>query len=84
MVAYWCGNGCGVDMEYIGDGDWKCPSCGKVITFGEPDEDDDDDYGEALSVCDAADIYLSHGCDEDYSFGYTHEELMKASGNAQT
>lgn len=78
MVSYRCGQ-CNVDMEYIGDGDWKCPSCG-VIAFGEPDEDDDD--GEALSVWDAADIYLSYGCDEDYRFGYTHEELMKASGNS--
>lgn len=75
MVSYGCGKGCGVDMEYIGDGDWKCPTCGRVITFGE-----DDDSGEALSVWDAADIYLSRGFDEDYRFGYTHEELMKALG----
>ena len=45
MVSYGCGKQCGVDMDYIGDGDWKCPSCGSVIAFGEPDEDDDDGRG---------------------------------------
>ncbi|MBL4933030.1 hypothetical protein [Clostridium paridis] len=79
MVSYGCGKGCGVDMEYIGNGDWKCPTCGRVIAFGEPDEEDDDN-GETLSLWDAADIYLSRGFDEDYRFGYTHEELMKALG----
>ncbi len=57
----------------------KCPKCGAVHAFGEPDEDDDD-YGESLSVWDAADIYLSKGFDEDYQFEYTHAELMKALG----
>jgi hypothetical protein len=81
MIPYNCGSGrCGAyDMEYIGDGDWKCPNCGKIIAFGEPDEDDEDS-GESLSVWDAADIYFSNGCDEDYMFGYTHEELVKAHG----
>ena len=80
MVSYGCRNQCGVEMEYIGDDNWECPSCGMVIAFGEPDEDEEDS-GERISVWDAADIYLSYGCDEDYSFGYTHEELMRASGN---
>ena len=80
MLPYYCGKGCGVDLKLMGDGNWKCPSCGTVIASRESDEDDND--GEALSIWDAADIYLSHGCDEDYSFGYTHEELMKASGNS--
>ena len=78
MISYGCGNKCGVDMEYIGDGDWKCPICSKIIAFGEPEEYNED--GEAISVWDAADIYLSRGFDEDYRFGYTHEELMKALG----
>lgn len=77
MIPYGCGEGCGVDMEYIGNGDWKCPSCSKLIPFGEPDEEDEDN-GEGLSVWDAADIYASSGFDDDYQFGYTHEELMKA------
>lgn len=77
MTSYGCGNKCGVDMEYIGNGDWKCPKCGAVITFGESDDEDEDEFGEALSVWDAAEIYLSHGFDPDYNFGYTHEELIK-------
>jgi len=28
-------------MRYIGDGDWECPKCDRIITFGERDEDDD-------------------------------------------
>ena len=79
MVSYGCNNRCGVDMVYIGDDDWKCPKCGCIIAFGEPDEEDDDD-GESLSVWDAAEIYMSSGFDEDYQFGYTHEELMNALG----
>ena len=38
-------------------------------------EDDDD---ETLSVWDAAEIWASHGKDEDYTFGYTEEELEDA------
>lgn len=50
---------------------WACYS------FWRANEEDDENE-ESLSVWDAADIYLSHGFDEDYQFGYTHEELMKA------
>lgn len=75
MASYSCGNGCGVDMVYIGDGDWKCPKCGRVICFGEPDENDED---ETLSVYDAALIWASNGKDADYTFGYTEEELEDA------
>ena len=42
-------------MEYVGDGNWECPKCGRVIPFGESDDDDD---GESLSVYDAALIWL--------------------------
>ena len=45
----------------------------KSYDFG--DEFDDSDDCEALSVWDAADIWLSNGMDEDYMFGYTEEEL---------
>jgi hypothetical protein len=45
----------------------------------EPDyDDDDDDDGETLSVYDAALIWASNGKDEDYTFGYTEEELENA------
>lgn len=53
----------------------------KAISRGETADGDDyycdpdDPWGEALSLSDAADIYLSSGFDEDYSFGYTHDEL---------
>jgi hypothetical protein len=40
MVSYGCGKGCEVGMMCIGDGDWKCPICGRIIAFGEPDEDE--------------------------------------------
>lgn len=36
--------------------------------------------GEALSVYDAADIWLSNGMDPDYDFGYTESELLRAAG----
>lgn len=66
-----------------------CPRCGEAMTkqysysnwwcnncHAELDNDDFDD--EALSVYDAADIWLSYGKDEDYMFGYTEEELEDA------
>jgi hypothetical protein len=31
-----------------------------------------------LSVYDAADIWASNGKDEDYTFGYTEQELQQA------
>ena len=39
---------------------------------------DDDDEGESLSVYDAALIWMSNGKDEDYTFGYSEEELEEA------
>lgn len=45
--------------------------------YAMPDDDDDD---ESLSVWDAADIWLSHGMDEDYTFGYDEDELRRAAG----
>ncbi|MCB4956343.1 hypothetical protein AB6P03_09585 [Streptococcus mutans] len=39
----------------------------------------DDDYeDESLNVYDAADIWFSNGMDEDYTFGYSEEELRRA------
>lgn len=42
------------------------------------DDDDDDGGGESLSVHDAADIWRSNGMDEDYTFGYSDDELRNA------
>lgn len=35
---------------------------------------------ERISVYDAADIWASNGKDEDYTFGYSEEELENALG----
>lgn len=81
---------CGGQLKQTDPRSWDCLDCGaelykgndgEVAVVGNHSVDDDEDSSESLSVWDAADIYLSHGCDEDYSFGYTHEELMRASGN---
>ena len=39
---------------------------------------EDRDSGESISVDDAAQIWASHGKDEDYTFGYSEEELEDA------
>ena len=65
-------------------GEWTCTECGYVNDVSEDNiiYDDDDDYdeddSERISVWDAADIWRSHGKDEDYMFGYTEEELEDA------
>lgn len=52
---------------------------GKGSRPEEPDYDSyDDDDGETLSVWDAADIWASNGKDEDYTFGYSEDELEEA------
>jgi hypothetical protein len=72
---------------------YTCPKCG--VDFGYPqglsiheelgcewgdDEDDSTEEGaESLSVDDAADIWLSHGMDEDHTFGYSSSELRRAA-----
>jgi septal ring factor EnvC (AmiA/AmiB activator) len=43
------------------------------------DDDADGDTGERLSVRDAALIWQSNGRDEDYRFGYTEDELRRAT-----
>lgn len=54
---------------------WWCDNCHAGL-----DDDLDEDYGdsESLSVYDAAEIWASHGKDEDYMFGYSEEELENA------
>lgn len=44
----------------------------------DDDWDDDGSEDESLSVYDAAFIWMSNGKDEDYTFGYTEEELEAA------
>lgn len=59
-----------------------CPTCGeewyvddKEEYINEPYSSEDD---ESLSVDDAASIWLSHGKDDDYMFGYSEDELEDA------
>lgn len=40
-------------------------------------DDPEDPWGEALSLSDAADIWRSSGCDEDYTFGYSEDSLRQ-------
>ncbi len=37
---------------------------------------------DSLSVYDAADIWLSKGMDDDYTFGYSESELRRAAGQS--
>lgn len=48
------------------------------ITDDYDDYMDDDEEGEMISIYDAADIWASNGKDEDYTFGYSEEELEDA------
>jgi len=56
-----------------------CKDCraGHGSSWVDEDDDDDDD-GERLSVDEAALIWMSNGMDEDYTFGYSEEELRDA------
>lgn len=75
-----------------GSGSMDCPRCGKSMTkrfsysdwwcsnchAGLDDDTDSEEDDEYLSVYDAALIWASNGKDEDYTFGYTEEELEAA------
>lgn len=81
---------CGGHMARVGYSfnEWECEDCGCIAKddgYGnlcyqeDSDSDDEEDYdGERLSVYEAAEIWVSHGKDEDYMFGYTEEELEDA------
>lgn len=60
---------------------------GELSEYGEDcrcmigeDHDAEGRTGEALDVSDAADIWLSSGMDEDYTFGFSEDELRRAAG----
>ena len=81
---------CGGHMARVGYSfdEWECEDCGCIAkddgygnlcyTEDSDDYDEDDDDSERLSVDEAAEIWASHGKDEDYMFGYTEEELEDA------
>ena len=59
--------------------EWQRAQADWLSGADDDDDDADGDTGEALSVWDAADIWLSKGMDEDYMFGYTEDELRRAA-----
>lgn len=71
MSRYTMCDVCGHRMTKIDEDTYYCKWCAAQKV--EEDEDD-----ESISVYDAADIWLSHGKDEDYMFGYSEEELEDA------
>lgn len=75
-ASYTCSN-CGVDFGYPqGLSVHEELGC----EWGDDEDDSTDEDGESLSVSDAADIWLSHGMDEDYTFGFDEGELRRAAG----
>lgn len=65
----------------IGDDHFTDASVDAEAIYGLVDDDGDDDEAdaEAMSVEDAALIWMSRGMDEDYSFGYSYDELRRAA-----
>ena len=59
-------------------GDWDGETYFCDYCSAEYDDFDEDESGERLSVSDAADIWASNGKDEDYTFGYSEEEVEAA------
>lgn len=74
MIQEFCPT-CGEELVYIGAGDWKCPKCGEELCLGYDDEGES--TSECLSSDEAALIWGSSGCDEDYLFGYSEDELKQ-------
>ena len=65
---------------YSSNGYWD----GETYTcdFCNAMENDENSYDEeSISLSDAADIWASNGKDEDYTFGYSEDELEEALNN---
>lgn len=80
---------CGERMHPADYGNWwACDNCSTEaetdeygnLCFEDPDciASDDADGEESISIYDAALIWASHGKDEDYTFGFSEEELEDA------
>lgn len=75
MAKEYCPS-CGEEMDYIGGGEWECPECGDELYTGY--DEDGESTEECISLDEAAQIWASHGCDEDYTFGYPERRLEEA------
>jgi hypothetical protein len=64
----------------VKSGTWKCEMCGFIndVTSDNIIDDYDDDDDERIDVYEAALIWASNGKDEDYTFGYSEDELEDA------
>lgn len=79
------------ENKYTGDTP-PCPNCGTLLSkkyvysamycencrYGFDDTEDNYDDSEAIHVYDAALIWKSNGKDEDYTFGFSTDELEEA------
>ena len=79
----WICEECYHEMEYshedVNRNLVHCPNCGNEYYVDDDDDIiDDDSEDESLDVYEAALIWASHGKDEDYTFGYTDDELEDA------
>ncbi len=73
---------CGHRLSRVKDmwGNWDGETYQCDYCAGEDYDDYDEDDSESLSLSEAADIWLSNGCDEDYTFGYSEDQLRRAAG----
>lgn len=69
-----CGHRMRRSLDSWGHWDGETYQCDYCSSEYEDEEEDD----ESLSVYDAALIWASNGKDEDYTFGYSEDELEDA------
>jgi len=73
-----CGHRMRRDKDFSGYWDGETYVCDYCNGDDYDDDYDDEEDGESLSAYDAALIWMSNGMDEDYTFGYTEDELRDA------
>ena len=78
MSRYATCSNCGRRLHRLIDEDGYWDGESYYCSYCASEYDDDDDADEYLDVYDAAEIWRSHGFDEDYTFGYSEEELEEA------
>ena len=55
-----------------------CPRCGETWYVDDNDEYINENYSNNSDIYDIALAWASHGKDEEYTFGYSEEELEEA------